>query len=344
MARPRVFVSSTFYDLKYARAVLENFIQAMGFDPVLNEHGHIPYGSKEALEKYCYNEIGKVHILVSIVGGRFGTKSHDTEFSISHTELNTAVKLGKQVYVFVENSVISEYQTYLKNKSVLGIQYTHVDNPKVYEFLEKIYALPINNQVSGFDNIAFITGYLKEQWAGLFEQYLEQQGRAEIVNMMEKMESTTDTLRDLVDLLKAQASYSQAAQAVKEQALDAIIIQNHPLFSELKRKLNSVYRVFFTNKGEMEQWLRGARTIVPVDEDLWDDKSVGEYSHERDRASGKEQWILKIPNDLFDDFGNLKPMLPGDWDDKRVTYAKYADVPPPSAATGGSSLDDEIPF
>src|SRR5689334_17942763 len=120
MARPRVFVSSTFYDLKYARTDLEGFIRDMGFDPVLNERGHIPYGSKDALEKYCYSEIGKVHILVSIVGGRFGTKAHDTEFSISHTELNTAIKLRKQAYVFVENPVLSEYQTYLKNKSVAG--------------------------------------------------------------------------------------------------------------------------------------------------------------------------------------------------------------------------------
>jgi hypothetical protein len=328
MARPRVFVSSTFYDLKYARAELDSFIREMGFDPVLNEHGHIPYGSKEALEQYCYNEVGKVHILVSIVGGRFGTKAHDSEFSISHAELSTAIKPGKQVYVFVENSVLSEYQTYLKNKSVPGVQYTHVDNPKVYEFLEGVYALPFNNQISGFDNIAFITRYLREQWAGLFEQYLEQQGRAEIMDVLAKMESTTDTLRDLVDLLKTQASHSQGAQAIKEQALDSIIIQNHPLFSVLKRKLNIPYRVFFTNTQEMAQWLKGARQMNPVDEDNWDDKWVREYVHERDRRSGKEEWLLKIPNNLFDDFGNLKPMLPGDWDDKRVNMSNTQKLRP----------------
>lgn len=344
MARPRVFVSSTFYDLKYARAELDGFIREMGFDPVLNEHGHIPYGSKETLEKYCHSEISKVHILVSIVGGRFGTKAHDTEFSISHAELSTAIKLGKQVYVFVENSALSEYQTYLKNKGVPGIQYTHVDNSKVYEFLEGIYALSFNNQIAGFDNIEFITRYLKEQWAGLFEQHLEQQGRADIMDVLTKMESTTDTLRGQFDSLKTQASYSQAAQAIKEQALDAIIIQNHPLFSVLKRKLTIPYRVFLTNTREMEQWLKGARSIILVAEDQWDEKSVREYIHERDRRSGKEQWILKIPTDLFDDFGNLKPMLPGDWDDKRVTYVKYSDVAPPAAATTVSSLDDEISF
>lgn len=44
MARPRVFVSSTFYDLKQLRAELERFIHSLGYDPVLNERGLVPYG------------------------------------------------------------------------------------------------------------------------------------------------------------------------------------------------------------------------------------------------------------------------------------------------------------
>ncbi len=51
MARPRVFVSSTFYDLKFARTEIERFIREMGYEPVLNERGSIPYDSKEALER-----------------------------------------------------------------------------------------------------------------------------------------------------------------------------------------------------------------------------------------------------------------------------------------------------
>ena len=47
MARPRVFISSTFYDLKQVRSDLERFVKDMGYDPVRHERGHIPYGSKE---------------------------------------------------------------------------------------------------------------------------------------------------------------------------------------------------------------------------------------------------------------------------------------------------------
>ena len=53
MARPRVFISSTFYYLKQVRSDLELFVKEMGYDAVLHERGAIPYGSKEKLEEYC---------------------------------------------------------------------------------------------------------------------------------------------------------------------------------------------------------------------------------------------------------------------------------------------------
>lgn len=39
MARPRIFVSSTHYDLKHLRSSLENFIESLGFDAILSEKG-----------------------------------------------------------------------------------------------------------------------------------------------------------------------------------------------------------------------------------------------------------------------------------------------------------------
>ena len=120
MARPRIFISSTYYDLKQVRSNLELFIKDMGYDPVLHERGAIPYGSKEKLEQYCYREIHQVEILVSIIGGRYGSHSEHQPYSISQQELKTAYELGIQVFIFVESAVLGEYQTYLKNKDVPG--------------------------------------------------------------------------------------------------------------------------------------------------------------------------------------------------------------------------------
>src|SRR5450755_2689178 len=99
MARPRVFISSTFYDLKQVRSDLEHFIKEMGYDPVLHERGAVPYGSKEKLEEYCHREIQQVEILVSIIGGRFGSQSNHQPYSVSQQELKTAYELGVQVFI-----------------------------------------------------------------------------------------------------------------------------------------------------------------------------------------------------------------------------------------------------
>lgn len=41
MAKTRIFISSTFYDLKQVRADLGSFIRSLGYDVVRNEEGNI---------------------------------------------------------------------------------------------------------------------------------------------------------------------------------------------------------------------------------------------------------------------------------------------------------------
>jgi hypothetical protein len=104
MAKPRIFLSSTFYDLKYVRNDLEKFIKELGYDPVMSERGHIPYGKIDELEKYCYREISTCDIMVNIIGGKFGTKSSNNPYSISQMELKTAHELNKQIYDYPAKS------------------------------------------------------------------------------------------------------------------------------------------------------------------------------------------------------------------------------------------------
>ncbi|MCH8088039.1 MAG: DUF4062 domain-containing protein, partial [Chloroflexi bacterium] len=65
MARPRVFISSTFYDLRQVRADLEHFVKQMGYEPVLHERGTISYGAEERLEEYAYREVELSDILIA---------------------------------------------------------------------------------------------------------------------------------------------------------------------------------------------------------------------------------------------------------------------------------------
>ena len=67
MARPRVFISSTFYNLKQVRASLEEFVRAMGYDPVITDN--ITYLPDQPLDESCYLEAASCDLFVLIIGG-----------------------------------------------------------------------------------------------------------------------------------------------------------------------------------------------------------------------------------------------------------------------------------
>jgi len=249
MARPRVFVSSTFYDLKQIRADLERFINEMGYDPVLHERGAVPYGSEEKIEQYCYREINQVELLVSIIGGRFGSPSEHQPYSVSQQELKTAYDLGIQVFIFVESSVLGEYQTYLKNKNVDGVRFGYVDDPRIYRFLEEIYALPNNNQITGFGSAQDIVVFLREQWAGMFQRFLQNQERQREVQILKDLQANMQTLNQLVTYLSQEKQNSDGA-------IRDILLSNHPIFAQMAKLLGVPVRMFFTNRAELTKWVK----------------------------------------------------------------------------------------
>ena len=52
--KPRIFISSTFYDLKYIREELMRFIVSKNYEPILFENGNIGYTPNRALDISCY--------------------------------------------------------------------------------------------------------------------------------------------------------------------------------------------------------------------------------------------------------------------------------------------------
>jgi hypothetical protein len=161
MARPRIFVSSTYFDLKVIREDLDRFISSFGYEPVRHERGHISFGKGEKPEAYVYREIEFCDILVSIIGGKFGSIANESEYSISQQELKKAHELGKQVYIFVESNVHSEFKYYQANKDVFDVRYTAVNDPRVYTFLEEVYALPKGNPIFTFETGTDLTTILR---------------------------------------------------------------------------------------------------------------------------------------------------------------------------------------
>ena len=66
MANPRVFISSTYYDLRHIRNDLQVFIKSLGYEPVMHDKGNVTYVQSESLEDSCYNELNSCDIVTSI--------------------------------------------------------------------------------------------------------------------------------------------------------------------------------------------------------------------------------------------------------------------------------------
>lgn len=307
MAKPRIFISSTYYDLRHIRSDIERFIKEQGYESILNEQGNIAYGKDEKLEDYCYKEINNVDILVAIIGGRYGSESKNDNNSVSQMELKTAFELNKQVYIFIEKSVYNEYHFYLSNKTNETIVYTYADNVKIYQFIEFVESLPNNNTIHGFETSSDISNFLKEQWAGLFQRFLQDQTRHKELNVIKGIENTAKTLNQLVTFLTEEKRGS-------ENAINEILLSNHPAMEQIKDLLGIPYRVFFVNKEEFNDLLK-ARGFRESNNNLpFEDKTTWELI----RSDNKYELTYK--DEIFNSDNKLKVYTKEEWNPNFITY------------------------
>ncbi len=316
MAKPKIFISSTYFDLKQVRADLDRFIHDQGYESVLNELGNIPYGKDDKLESYCYKEINNVDILVSIIGGRYGSESSVEKNSVSQMELKTALELNKQVYIFIEKNIYHEYRFYLENKGIPDVKFTYADNVKIHEFIEFVEGLPNNNTIHGFDNSLDIISFLKEQWSGLFQHFLQDNTKQKEVNIIKGIESTAKTLNQLVTFLTEEKKGT-------DNTINEILLSNHPAMEQIKDLLNIPYRVFFTNKEEFLDLItaRGYRVSddLPFNDEVWE------------RTKDTKKYSLSFSENLFNEENKLKIYTKEDWKEEYLSlsteYLEDGDLP-----------------
>lgn len=292
MAKPRVFISSTYYDLKQTRENLDQFLKGLGYDTVRNEHGDIPYGNKEELEKYCYKEVNNIDIFVSIIGGRFGSHAKDSDWSVSNEELRTAINSGKQVYIFIEKSVDNEYETYLLNKSNADTKYKYVDNVKIYQFLEEIHKLTTNNNIKTFESSSEIQDYLKEQFAGLFQSFLESSAKAKDYSLTKKLETLSERFEQL------SIKYENTNKAIESSIYSNQYI-THPVVQRIALFMGLQYGIWFDDYAKLDALFYAYRWIKADNEDAY------RWSHETSIAGSVD--VISVAKSLFDEKGKLLP-------------------------------------
>lgn len=293
----------------------------MGYEPVLHERGTIPYRATDKLEEAAYREVALCDIVVSIIGGRFGTEASENPYSISQVELRKALAAGKQVYIFVDRGVYSEFSTYLVNKDVTDIRFTHVDDVRVYRFLQEVEALERNNATATFETARDITEYLREQWAGLFHRLLQEGILRRDLALADQIQGSLRTLREVVNFLIAEREKG-------DEALKTLILSSHPGFEQLRQLVGIPHRVFFTTRDEMNDLL-DAYEYAAVDMDDWDDENYEEWVQE---VGQETSWVLKVWTNVFDDEGRLRSFTADEWNPSWISRewldtTQYGDNP-----------------
>lgn len=209
MTAPRIFISSTCYDLSYIRDNLEQFIKLLGYIPIRSEKGNVFYKRENDVMTSCINEIRTCQMLILVIGGRYGSEYKESGKSITNHEYNTAIENKIPVFSFVYKTVYTQYEVWLDNKQKNDVKYRSVDSFKIFEFIDEVRNRSYNNAIIPFENFEEIRYYLVQQWANMMNDYLSQ--RTENVRVNEQI-STLKQMNEKIELISKQILKSTATQ------------------------------------------------------------------------------------------------------------------------------------
>lgn len=210
MAVPRVFVSSTCYDLKHIRENLKYFIKSLGYESVLSDDGDVYYDTESHTHDACLKEVETCQIFILIIGGRYGGEFNNSDKSITNHEYKVAVEKELPIFTLVESAVYGEHFTYAKNKKdnpeiYQKVKYPNSDSTKIFDFIDEVRKQKVNNGFSTFHNYLDIETYLKKQWAGMLYDLLykrKKMNESKKTNkLLESLEVATSKSEQLIKIL-----------------------------------------------------------------------------------------------------------------------------------------------
>jgi hypothetical protein len=170
MAKPRVFISSTCYDLKDVRSSISAFFDRLGFE-VLNSEDTKTFGVNPDVHSHtaCLEEVKNSDYMVLIIGGRSGGTYIRSTNTITNEEFDLAQKLRIPVIAFVRKDVYGALRIYKSNPT--GDFKSIVDNPKVFNFIDYVSSGHEANWLHPFETATDIESILKTQIAHYLLNY-----------------------------------------------------------------------------------------------------------------------------------------------------------------------------
>ncbi|SEC74658.1 protein of unknown function [Pseudomonas marginalis] len=206
MAKPRIFVSSTCFDLGVIRSELRPFIVNMGYEPIMSDYADILYDPRSHTHESCIREVPSCDVLLLVLGQRFGgvatpsalegfdfealakgssssgVLSDRTNLSITQLEVLKAVEHAIPIYAFVDEKVYHDHLVYEKNKHnatiIDQIKFPSIQKDEtakyIFEFINYLTHRVQNNSITPFARLDDIKSHLVSQWSLLFQRLLSE--------------------------------------------------------------------------------------------------------------------------------------------------------------------------
>ena len=204
MPSPKIFLSSTCYDLGMVREQLRSFFIRLGYDPILSEYSDVLYDPRAHTHTSCIQEVPNADMVVVLIGSRFGGRavpealdivdmerlvessfdvtalSEPEKLSITQLEVLKAIDASVPVFAFVDEKVMHDHLVYQKNKDLVEkIKFPSIDKPEtakyIFEFINFLHHRNKGNSVIPFGRIEDIENHLLKQWGALFQKLLREQ-------------------------------------------------------------------------------------------------------------------------------------------------------------------------
>lgn len=181
-APPRVFLSSTLYDLLQVRADIGSFVDALGYGLLDSTDPRFFADPQVDTVEACLREVRNSDMLILVIGGRYGSEVAGHTGSITNQEWELAHARGIPIFTFVERSVWESLRHW--HNAPDGDYSAAVDDNRVFEFIQAVTGRQRNNWVRPFDKAGEIVEILRHQWATMFGRGLREQLDRDVIPVL----------------------------------------------------------------------------------------------------------------------------------------------------------------
>jgi len=163
MAKPRIFISSTCFDLNDVRSELTSFLGGYGFEVLNSQLKNFGVAPQRHSHTACLDQVYNAEYCIVIIGRRRGGTYVASEKSITNEEYDHAVKKGIPIIIFVDSRVEEAIPLYKRNPS--SDFSSVVDDKRIFHFVDYIKSSSEDNWIHKFSNINDIKDVLTAQFA-----------------------------------------------------------------------------------------------------------------------------------------------------------------------------------